>query len=220
MESTKKSNRNKPLVVLIADDHLIVRQGVQLIVKELFKEVQILHAASLNQLMGMVLIHHIDLIILDVEFPDGLALSVVPKIRERDNNIKILIFTSYQEELYSLKFIEAGADGFLSKMGSENEIKAAILELVEGRSYLSPLTTALVGYAKHNPNLSNPLTLLTTREFEIALLLAKGVGNLEIANKLSLKQNTVSTFKRRIFEKLQIESVVELIKIVSIHHPT
>lgn len=211
-------SRDIKMSILVADDHLIVRQGIQLIVEELFPQAQILHAATLHQILGMVQIHPIDLIILDAQFPDGVAISIIPEIKRVNSHIKILIFTSFEEEHYSLKFIEAGADGFLSKMGSEDEIRNAVSEVVSTGKHYPPLTASLLKVAKYNPNLSNPLLSLTDREVEIAILLAEGLGNLEIANLLSLKQNTISTFKKRIFQKLQIENLVELVKIVSIHH--
>ncbi len=114
--------------------------------------------------------------------------------------------------------INAGANGFLSKLSEESEIRQAISELMEKGEYYSPLTQKLLKISAHNPDILNPLNQLSERELQIAVLYSKGYGNLEIANSLSLKQNTVSTFKKRIFEKLDIESLIDLINLMEIHH--
>lgn len=207
-----------PNKFLLADDHLIVRQGMSFVVEDLYPEAQISHAPRLNKLIEILKNESFDMLILDAQFPDGVSLSVIPEILEIQPDIKILIFTSFEEENYSLKFIEAGVNGFLSKLSEESEIQTAIKEVWENGQYYPPFTQKLLSLSKHNPNLSNPLNQLSEREMEIAKLYFKGLGNLEIANELGLKQNTVSTYKKRIFEKLNIDSIVELSDLMRVHH--
>ena len=203
---------------LLADDHLIVRQGLQFIIEDLFEKSLFSHASNIQQIIKQINENIFDILILDAQFPDGISLSVIPEIKKIQPEIKILIFTSFEEEHFSLKFIEAGANGFLSKLSEEHEIKRAITYIVEKGHFFPPLTQKLLELSKYNPHLTNPLSLLSERELEIANLYTKGFGNLEIANELSLRQNTVSTFKKRIFEKLNIETVVDLIELMKIHY--
>lgn len=128
--------------------------------------------------------------------------------------MKILIFTGIDENIYSLRYLNAGADGFLSKMNEEEEIERAIRKMLDSGEYISSVTQALLKSSMKNPNLINPLSSLTERELQIAGMYAEGLGNLEIAGKLDVKQNTVSTIKRRIFDKLEIENLVELIELI------
>lgn len=211
-------NNTENLTFLLADDHLIVRQGMQFMLEDLFKEPQFFHASSIPQIIKKLAQNTIDVLLLDAQFPSGVSLSVLPEIRKMQPNIKIMMFTSFEEEHFSLKFIEAGANGFLSKLSEEHEIKYALLYLIEKGHYYPTLTKKLLEISKNNPHLINPLNQLSDRELEIAKLYAKGYGNLEIANELALKQNTVSTFKKRIFEKLNIETVVDLVDLMKIHY--
>jgi len=212
-----KTSRNS-IQFLLADDHNIVRQGIQFIIEDLIEDCEIYHASSIQQIREQIQQNPIDIAILDAQFPDGNSLSVIPEIRKLQPEIKILIFSSFEEENYSLKFINAGANGFLSKLSEEPEIRKAVSAMIENGEYFPALTQKLLELSVRNPDLLNPLKPLSERELQIAELLAKGFGNLEIANELSLKQNTVSTFKKRIFEKLNIENLVDLIDLMKIHH--
>jgi DNA-binding NarL/FixJ family response regulator len=133
-------------------------------------------------------------------------------------DIKILVFTGLEEDLHVLKFIKAGASGYVSKLSEEEEIRQAISDIVHKGEYFSPLSRNLMLQLVQNPDLINPLSRLTKRELQIAEMYAEGYGNLEIANDLDIKQNTVSTIKKNIFDKLKIENLVELIDLINTHH--
>ena len=89
--------------------------------------------------------------------------------------------------------------------------------MVQNGEYISSTVQGLLLNSMRNPQLVNPLQSLTEREMEIAKMYAEGLGNLEIANQLDVKQNTVSTLKKRIFDKLKIENIVELIELMKEH---
>lgn len=209
---------NKSIKFLLGDDHNIVRQGLQFIIGDVVENPEIIHASSLEQILSKIKSNSFDIAILDAQFPDGNSLSIIAEIKSLQPEIKILIFTSFEEENYSLKFINEGTDGFLNKLSEENEIQNAIKEMVEKGSSFPPFTTKMLQLSDEHIALLNPLNQLTERELEIALLYAKGFGNLEIANSLSLRQNTVSTFKKRIFDKLKVDTLVDLIDLVRTHH--
>lgn len=209
---------NTSIKFLLGDDHNIVRQGLQFVIGDVVENPEIIHAASLEQILNQIKSTIFDIAILDAQFPDGNSLSVIAEIKRLQPEIKILIFTSFEEENYSLKFINEGADGYLNKLSEEAEIQNAIWEMIEkGRSF-PPFTQKMLQLSDEHIALLNPLNQLTERELEISVLYAKGFGNLEIANTLSLRQNTVSTFKKRIFDKLKVDTMVDLIDLVRIHH--
>ena len=209
---------NKSIKFMLGDDHNIVRQGLQFVIEDVVENTEIIHASSLEQILSQVKSNSFDIAILDAQFPDGNSLSIISEIKQIQPEIKILIFTSFEEENYALKFINEGADGFLNKLSEESEIQNAIQEMIEKGSSFPPFTQKMLQLSDHQVALLNPLNQLTERELEIATLYAKGLGNLEIANSLSLRQNTVSTFKKRIFDKLKVETLVDLIDLVRIHH--
>ncbi|QDP86492.1 response regulator transcription factor [Chryseobacterium sp. SNU WT5] len=211
-------SENKPIKILLGDDHHIVRQGIHFVIEDIVADAEIIHAASLEQILDQIKSNPVEFAFLDAQFPDGNSLSIVAEIKRLQPEIKILIFTSFEEENYSLKFIKEGADGFLSKMSEEAEIQNAIREIIENGTYLPPFTQKMLQFSDEHIALLNPLNQLTERELEIAMMYAKGYGNLEIANSLALRQNTISTFKKRIFDKLKITTLVELIDLIRIHH--
>lgn len=209
---------SKSINFLLADDHSLIRQGVVFIIEEMELDCEIYQASNLHQTLEFINKFPIDIAIIDANFPDGNSLNVLPEIKKISPDTKILIFTGIDEGPQSLKYLTAGANGFLSKMNDEEEIKNAILKMVNSGAYISPITQALLIDSIRNPAVSNPLLLLTERELQIAKMYAEGQGNLEIANSLDIKQNTVSTLKKRIFDKLKIENIVELIDLIKNHH--
>lgn len=211
-------SNNKKHHFLIADDHTIVRQGMQIAIEDTIDNFEIFTASSISQIHEQLEKNPIDIAILDAQLQDGNSFSIIPQIKKKYPKIKILIFTSYDEENYALKFIEAGADGFLSKLSEESEIKKAIVQMVEKGKYLPPFTQKILDLSTQETDFLNPLNRLSEREIQIAELYAKGLGNLEIANILDIKQNTVSTYKKRIFDKLKINTWIELIELIKKHH--
>ncbi|WP_255577442.1 response regulator transcription factor [Elizabethkingia sp. JS20170427COW] len=199
---------------LIADDHAIVRQGLSLIIEDLYEDAKILQTATLAQTLGEVQKHSCNFAILDIQFQDGSCMNILPKIKEYNPDIKILIFSSCEERSHALKYIEAGAHGYLNKLSDEDTISSAIQALVQQGKYFSPIVQDLLLQKVKDPFFDQPLHKLTDREKQVAQLLAEGLGNLEIANYLNIKQNTVSTLKKRIFEKLEITNILDLAELL------
>ncbi|MDP9956105.1 DNA-binding NarL/FixJ family response regulator [Epilithonimonas hungarica] len=209
---------DRPITFLLADDHSLIRQGIVFLLEEMELECEIFHASTLQKILESIQSNPIDIAIIDAHFPDGNSLSILSDIKNIRPEIKILIFSGIDENTQSLKFINAGANGFLSKLSEEEDVKYAISKMIKTGEYISPVTQALLMNSIRNRNLINPLFSLTDRELQIAEMYAEGYGNLEIANKLDIKQNTVSTLKKRIFEKLNIENIVELIELIKNHY--
>lgn len=202
-----------PIRFLLADDHSLIRQGLVFLLEDLDVEVEILQASTLGQTLSCIQENPIDIAIVDAQFPDGSSLSILPKIITQNPETLILIFSGVDEN-QALRFVSAGAHGFLSKLSEEEEIIHALQKMISQGEYLSEKTQSLLLDSLRNPSLANPLYALTDRELEVCKLYADGLGNLEIANKLDIKQNTVSTMKKRIFEKLKVENMVDLVEII------
>lgn len=209
---------NREITFLLADDHSIVRQGMEIVINDIAPNAKIYHSSSLQQAVELVESKGIELAIIDAHFPEGNSLHVLPQLKSANPDIKILIFTGLEEDLYALKFIKAGANGYLSKLSEEEEVRNAVLSFIQKGEYFSEISRNLLVQFVYNPDLISPLSRLTKRELQIAELYADGYGNLEIANNLNIKQNTVSTIKKNIFEKLKIENLVELIHLIKTHH--
>lgn len=205
---------NRSINFLLADDHSLIRQGIVFLLEDMELDHVIFQASTLQNAIESVKQNPIDIAIVDAHFPDGNSLALLSEIKRIKPEIKILIFTGIDESVHSLRYLNAGADGFLSKMNEEEVIEQALKKMIYDGEYISPTTQALLVNSMKNPGMVNPLSTLTERELQIAEMYAEGLGNLEIAGKLDVKQNTVSTIKRRIFDKLEIENLVELIELI------
>lgn len=209
---------SKSINFLLADDHSLIRQGVEFLIEELEFDGEIFHASTLNKVLEITETQSIDIVVIDAIFPDGNSLTILSQIKQLKPEIKILVFSGVDENTQSVKYIQAGANGFLTKLSEEDEIKNAILKIHLQGKYISEITQNALLNSVTNKSLINPLQSLTEREIQIAGLYAKGLGNLEIAAYLDIKQNTVSTIKKRIFDKLNIENLVELIELMKAGH--
>ncbi len=208
---------DETLFFLLADDHTLIRQGMVFILDAAGINYKAFHASNFQQIRDCINTNPIHIAIIDAHFPEGNSLQIISEIKQKKQNVKILIFSGIDEKVHALKYLNAGANGFLSKLSEEEEIKNAIHTIINTGEYISPGTRALLMNSLNNRNLVNPLLSLTEREMEIARMYAAGYGNLEIANMLDVKQNTISTIKKRMFKKLNIENIVELIELVKDH---
>lgn len=200
--------------ILMADDHAIVRYGTIALIRELFEEVSVAEAASFDDALKLVEERPFDLLVLDINIPGGNSFQMIDVLRLRQPNLKILIFTAYDEHLYGFRYLQAGADGFLMKNSDEQEIKYAIRSVLNNEKYFGPSVKAYLLDKIHQKKqeVSNPLLTLSNRETEVVRLLIQGHGIAEIARLLHLQISTVSTYKVRIFQKLNVRNIVELVE--------
>ncbi|WP_213278781.1 response regulator transcription factor [Chryseobacterium indologenes] len=210
--------QNKEIIFLLADDHSIVRQGMEIVISDIVPNAKVYQTSSLHQVLELIESKGVEMAIIDAHFPDGNSLHILPQMKSINPDLKVLVFTGLEEDLHGLKFIKAGANGYLSKLSEEEEVRKAITTFIEKGEYFSDLLRNLLVQLVYNPDLISPLNSLTKRELQIAELYAEGYGNLEISNSLNIKQNTVSTIKKNIFEKLKIENMVELVDLIKTHH--
>lgn len=207
--------------VLVADDHSIVRLGASIIIKEVLKTEDIMHAESYDEAKSKIQEAQYDLLILDLNMPGGNNIRMVQEILNLQPEIKILVFSSYDEQIYALRYIEAGAMGYLNKSTSMLELRDALERLKEGKKYMSDSVRdqyiEILTKSKTEVNKKNPLLTLSDRETDVAKQLIKGYGVVDVAKAMDLNPSTVSTYKSRIFKKLNIKNIPELIKIFSLN---
>lgn len=200
------------LNILISEDHEIVRVGTTLLIREMYPQAVIDEAEDFYRTLQLLEEKKYDLLMLDVNISGGNTISMIEVARQRQKNVPILIFSSYDEELFALRFIEAGANGFISKDAPIEDIRQAIKTVIEKRDYVSSRAQEqLLNLFKDRGSAkSTGLASLSDRETEIMYLLVKGAGTKEIGTMLNLQKNTISTYKARIFKKLKVDNVVEL----------
>jgi len=195
--------------ILIADDHYVVRAGTGFALQRYNNEIEIHFAESYFEIeYNLKNDDRFDLLILDINMP-GVDKSVIKKIKSLIPEIKIMLFSSYTGGIV-LQFLREGADGYVNKLSSSQEIVDSITKLFRDEIYLPPSMTREIINLE---DFIDPKKYLSAREFEVFELLTSGLGNLEITNKLLIKPATVSTLKNRILKKLNVNSVAELVKI-------
>jgi DNA-binding NarL/FixJ family response regulator len=199
--------------ILIVDDHLVVRTGVSIILEENSKQVNLFTTENYHDTIAFLSKNEVDLIVLDINIPGGKNKEMISEIRELQPNVKILIFSVYQEATHAYQYIIAGANGYLNKLSDKEKIILAVDTVLKTGNYFSPDVISAIINASINKESMNPLDKLSIREMEISELLVEGNGNLEIANRLNIQMTTVSTHKNKIYNKLNIKNIVELIAI-------
>lgn len=204
--------------VLIAEDHTMARYGTTILLKELLANVEINLAIHFEQLLQQVRQYSFDLLILDINIPGGDNLQMVDVIRLRQPSVKILVFSAYDEQVYAIRYLQAGVNGYIMKHANENEMKEAVLTVLKNDIYISPhIKQKLLFNVQDKKAGSNPLQTLSNRETEVMQQLIKGTTLSGIAKKLSLQTSTVNTYKTRIFEKLDVSNVIELLQKIQLY---
>ncbi|MEO7047494.1 MAG: response regulator transcription factor, partial [Ferruginibacter sp.] len=196
---------------LVADDHSIVRLGVKLMLEADYSHVTIDEAENGNEIVEKIKLFRYDLLILDFQMPNTDSFNIISNVLARDQYLKILIYSMASEKIYGGKLLKAGVKGFLSKEAKNTELLNAVAIVLEGGIYTSE--QLLPGDKNGSPASTNPFDSLSTKEMDILAYLLQGKTTKEMSNLLNLQLSTVSTHKFRIFKKLNVSNVIELIKL-------
>jgi DNA-binding NarL/FixJ family response regulator len=200
--------------ILVADDHSIVRYGLAKIIATLPDPVNVSTVEAFDDALALLSKKTFDLLILDINLPGGNSTRMLSAVRLQCPDIMILVFSAYNEKIYAVDYLRAGADGYLSKNSSEEETKQAIRSLLKREKYISAATRQqmLGNLGRQKNSREDPLALISTREIEVMNLLIKGIPLQKIAEMLHIQVSTVSTYKTRIFSKLGVNNLVELLE--------
>ncbi|SEA18663.1 DNA-binding response regulator, NarL/FixJ family, contains REC and HTH domains [Arachidicoccus rhizosphaerae] len=204
--------------ILVADDHGIVRYGLMMMIRKIRPDVLVEEAQDYSIVLEMAKKTPYDLYILDVSMPNGSFLNAYTLLKKYSPQCKILIFSSLDEEIYAMRYIESGADGFLNKLASEQEMQNALEKIFNNGKYVSDAVKDSLVFYKKSKSKGRQLDQLSNREIAIANMLVSGKSLKEISQELHLHVSTVSTYKTRIFEKLQIQSLPDLIKVLDLNN--
>lgn len=195
--------------ILIADDHYVVRLGTSISLENNFTRLSINYAESYSEVKEQLIASRFDLIILDINMPGSIHKNMIKDLKAIQKDVLIMIFSSYDENV-AVEYIQEGAEGYLNKLSNEKTLIKAITSIFE-EGYYYPLN--LIRLLSDPPQKKDLEKLLSEREFEVFKLLAEGNGNIEIANILHIQMTTVSTYKSRIYAKLGISNLIDLLKL-------
>jgi len=196
--------------ILIADDHAIVRRGMKQILLEQYPSADVAEAGDAETLVAKVVEGGWDIVITDMNMPGRSGLDALHQIKQIDPALPVLIMSMYPEDQYALRVIKAGASGYLGKETIHDNLVNAIETVRKGKRFITPIIAEKLADAIDTAKKSEPLELLSDREFDVFKLLANGKSVTDIATQLSLSATTVSTYRSRILEKMQMKSNAEL----------
>lgn len=202
--------------ILIADDHILVRLGIEVLVKEVLGFNCVVDAASnAKEVEHCLLVTQYDMLITDLSMPDTDGQELITTALRIQPQLKILVVSVNPETVFAHRYLKAGVYGYIQKGSSYDDLKKAIHEISSGRRFVTISQSQIFTNAFITGQPSNPFDSLSAREFEVALLLLKGYGILEIGNTLSINGSTVSTYRARVFEKLEVKNIIDLNKLAS-----
>ncbi len=199
--------------VLIADDHTIVREGLKQILSEPSDIVVVDEAKDGQEVLSKVWEKDFDVVVLDITMPGQSGLEVLKQIRTVKPNLNVLILSMHPEDQYAIRVLKAGASGYVTKDTASDELINAIRKVSQGRKYVSSsLAEKLAFGVSSGIETEKPLhDSLSDREYEVMCKIASGKAVNRIAQELSLSAKTISTYRARIMDKMNMKTNADLI---------
>lgn len=213
----KSSLLNNDHSILIFDEYEIVRNAMENILLRNFPEFIVFLSDRIEDFIDIVKTMLFDLVIVDISHNGINEFSLIRKIKALNPKSKILVFSFFTDENFTLRCLRNGASGVLNKNCKEEKICRVVNVLMNGGSFFSKdvkLNLKVRKNNKKNKYSSGDLNKLSNREFELANLLVLGYTNLDVSRKLKIATSTVSTYKKRIFLKMNTENVLQLAEIL------
>ncbi len=208
---------NNPIRVVLADDHVFVRDGIKSLLESESNIIVVGEGTDGLEALAVVEAEKPDLLILDIRMPNLTGIEVVEKLRSQNNPLKIVMLSMHESEEYVLKSIKAGADGYLLKGSSKEEFLKALHTVANGGKYFSgDISSILIGQLTHSISNNEAKKsyedeqLITKREKEILKLLLSGKGNKEIAETLDISKRTAEVHRFNLMKKLKVKNLIEL----------
>ena len=209
-----RNNSKKRARVLIVDDHPAVREALAMLIGQQSDLEVCGEAADLSEALRLVADTQPDVAVIDISLKTGCGIDLIKRIKDRNDTVRMLVWSTHSESLYAERALRAGALGYVNKDQATDKIVEGIRRVLEGKVYLSDamvetMLQRTVGEAREEVTRS-PLDALANRELEVFRLIGQGVKTAEIAERLHLSVKTIETYRDRIREKLDLSDGTEL----------
>jgi DNA-binding NarL/FixJ family response regulator len=198
--------------VLIADDHPIVRQGLRQILSEIPDMVVAGEAVNGQETLDQVRAGGWDVLVLDITMPDRSGLDILKELKYQQPDLPVLVLSIHAEEQFAVRLLKAGASGYLTKENAPDELVKAIRKVVAGGKYISQSLAESLAFNLDVGSDRPRHESLSDREFQVMQLMASGKTLTEIAEELSLSTKTVSTYRTRLLEKMNLKTNAEIVR--------
>jgi two-component system invasion response regulator UvrY len=196
---------------LIADDHAVVRQGLRQILLETSDMVVTGEASNGPEALERARSGGYDVIVLDITMPGRSGFEVLKELRLEDPALPVLVLSMHSEEQFAVRLLKAGASGYLNKESAPEELVKAIRKVVSGGRYVSPRLAEKLAFEIDSGSDKLLHETLSDREFQVMRMMASGQTVKEIAAELALSVKTISTYRARILDKMNLHTNAELI---------
>jgi two-component system invasion response regulator UvrY len=204
--------------VLIADDHAIVREGLKQILSEIPDMMVVDEAFDGEEALRKTQTDTWDVLVLDLAMPGRSGLDILEQLKGTRPWRPVLVLSMHAEEMYAVRVLRAGASGYLTKESTPYELVKAIRKVLSGGKYVSASLAETLAL-RLDDTTERPLhETLSQREFQVLRMLASGKTITEVAGELSLSVKTVSTYRARVLEKLNLRNNAEAIRYAVDHH--
>lgn len=203
--------------VIIVDDHPVVRSGLKQIIEEEPDMEVAGEAKNAGDFFSLLPKVNCTLVLLDINLPDKSGFEVLKQLQCEHPELPVLILSIHAEDQYAVRFIKAGASGYLMKESDTEEVVKAIRRVIAGGKYVS---ASLAEKIVSHPDASGkpPHENLSDREFQILCMMAEGKSLKSIASKLRISEKTVSTYRSRVLEKMKMNTNADLTRYALEHH--
>jgi DNA-binding NarL/FixJ family response regulator len=196
--------------ILVVDDHAIVREGLKQILSDVKDMAVLAEAANGQEALESIRRRSFDVILMDISMPGRSGLEILKEIRNEQPKLPVLILSMHPEEQYAVRSLRAGAAGYLNKSSAPDELIGAIRKVSAGRKYVSPSVAEKLALELGTDPGKSPHELLSDREYQVMMMLASGKSVSEIAQELCLSVKTISTYRSRIMDKMNMKKNAEL----------
>jgi DNA-binding NarL/FixJ family response regulator len=196
--------------IVIVDDHAIVRTGLRQFFSTQVDLRVTGEAGTGREALDLVRRGDLDVVLMDLSMPDQSGVDALAAIKAREPNLPVLILSGYPEAHYATTLLRQGASGYLNKECDPEEIVKAIRTVVRGRKYITPAVAELLADGLGVDSDKQPHELLSEREFQVFLRLAKGETISHMADSMALSVKTVSTYRTRVMEKMKLSTNSDL----------
>ena len=198
--------------ILLADDHAVVRKGLKQILQESMPTATFGEAANGEEAIRKSRIDVWDIVILDISLPGKSGLDVLKDLRQAQPRLPVLVLSMHPEAQFAVRFLKAGAAGYLTKRMATRNLVAAVKKVLRGGRYISPSLAGLLAEALRALADRAPHEALSDREYQVFRLLSTGKTVKKIGQELSLSPQTVSTHRAHILEKMAMKTNADLIQ--------
>jgi len=207
--------------ILIVDDHAVVRRGLkEIILETVSRDVGFDEAASGREALQKTSNNNYDLVLLDISMPGRNGLDTLKAIKAEKPDLPVLVLSMYPEEQFAMRSFKAGASGYITKESAPEELQIAVNKILNGRQYISSYCSEMLLSELRNKKVTreSPHMILSNREYHVACLIASGKSLKEIALELVLSDKTISTYRSRILNKMNLKTNAELINYAIKHN--